>query len=1165
MAYLPVSGVFGNVSDVPSAQIFSSTANRDAYFSANPDKLIVGTPAVVLTNPPEGLYQVFTGTEWQNRTAVIVGPKGDEPFTTVKVTMLPAGSTATSVINGDELDLGIPRAAQSPAVRQAVRFLGMFETESELNLQEPNPREGSQCIVLTPEQHYYEFTSGVWVKGRSVGDAHSGYLGRYADEAALTAAHPTAPTDSTAIAGKAWFIYETNAWEPLQDDHIPAIDNKLQSLEAGQGVLRSDLDEKISGVHVEDSKGNSYDDITGFDFGDSAELGDPQGSQKVPVNVKPKITVANGQEPGSTSVTGNAIVIDGSNVSNDPNDPDVIILDIPSASGGLELDNGVANITGVTKINVPTSELLAKGGGEVDLIPYFKGKSGDTEALIEELRVLPPMQLNPQQGEQYKYDLIIDPRAYEPQHSASCLLRLGKDEFVNGGQVRAVYCDQEIIPTGEYFSLNAAARGLNVQDNTGGDTALTGGELTEILASVGFFGKAPEDGNIKVWIKYVDQTNPLPQDILLDTNGQPVLFERSYKAGDDLNTGGVPIVLAGAMYAKGQSPITLMVETSFSQLGSVIVNPDKTMLCVNQFKDGYETSVARIEFQRRCGVEITPSIHKFENIMSTMRDEIVGVTQVTTVFAPGEGEDLLNSFGVNNLTTITASILNEVLTLADNAGQTADFYLDAIIDADRTTMLRGKEMSTQVLIDNPDSAFNLAMYKWVGKADQPSKLYSSRNNGSIVLNDGWALVGTKFIAENTAGNYVASLLLATVPDDAVNIGFFLYPVDSQSPLTLNVRDFNFGSETEFTGYVEVSRLNVNERHLGFDESYGEFTLNNQGYASLRYTINNTPTAGNPMPVGELVKGKAPVERDGTVNQVAGSADPQNDGAIKFLKDGQASISKSYLVRNETGTDSTVTFWDVLFDAGGVETKIPESEKTFTVKANTGAPGVVFTIPAYIVEVETGQRVGGRATSNKVDGAYVQSNASNQYLVQTIIDFEEFVVEDVTATSDILRVVSITQDANDLKQTLSANDTPEVITFNDVQVVSSRVTVDPATGIFTFNTNESLIASISTQIMREVSGGGANVYWTLFSEYSDDNGATWTPVDGSARRQTMDGAQTNEVRFVDYTAPVVGQIGRMFRFMHVTNDATKLVGTVSQAASGGAPSSSGVIVGFYSNL
>lgn len=80
-------GGSGGIS-VPSDQIFDTEPLRDNYFAVNPSKLVDGAQCIVLTNPPEGLYQVYTSGAWQDRTQVVVGPKGNDPFKTVSGTSL---------------------------------------------------------------------------------------------------------------------------------------------------------------------------------------------------------------------------------------------------------------------------------------------------------------------------------------------------------------------------------------------------------------------------------------------------------------------------------------------------------------------------------------------------------------------------------------------------------------------------------------------------------------------------------------------------------------------------------------------------------------------------------------------------------------------------------------------------------------------------------------------------------------------------------------------------------------------------------------------------------------------------------------------------------------------------------------------------------------------
>lgn len=653
---------------------------------------------------------------------------------------------------------------------------------------------------------------------------------------------------------------------------------------------------------------------------------------------------------------------------------------------GVTFANDVADAAGVTRINVPTSEIIAKGTGIIDLIPYITLRntpSSQSDVVAKEIHFQPPLKTFPSPDAQEIGRVYVDPRAYETQHAASCLLQLDNDVTLRTGHASKLYPAHEVVPTGEYYSLNPQAGGVNVQDNTGGDTAATGGELTRIMGSVAFYGKATADCSVKLWFWYKDPASVLPGGILHDVNNHPMVVERRYNQGDDL---AEPLIVTGAMMATGISPVVMYVETSG---GDFVVNPDQTLVCIEQFSDGYEVSLSSVEFQRRLGVEIHAEIKQFTGKMLSMKDELLGVAQPLSVVPPDQGYDFLNEFGIQNLTEVQMSIENDALNISDN-GNIADFYVDVYIDNIKTRMLRGREISYAATVANPRDAYALEVYKWTGRADQAGKVYSSRNNDSLVLNEGFVLVKSKAIPEQPDGQYRGYADTASIPDDANNIFIVIRPMVAQMPIALSVKDFSWGSAGDFRGYVETSRVNLREQHLWFSESWAEFGLNSQGFALLRYTINNTPSEGNPMPVGVLLKGKAPVEIDNSVNQVSGSGDPQNDGAIKFTKDGEAAISKSYNTWNEQGTDNTVTFWDVLIDADGSESKIPDSEKTFTIPKHTGAPGIVYTVPAYKIEVEAGQRIGGRATSNVADGAYVQSQNASEYIVMTTIDFEELV-------------------------------------------------------------------------------------------------------------------------------------------------------------------------------
>lgn len=159
----------------------------------------------------------------------------------------------------------------------------------------------------------------------------------------------------------------------------------------------------------------------------------------------------------------------------------------------------------------------------------------------------------------------------------------------------------------------------------------------------------------------------------------------------------------------------------------------------------------------------------------------------------------------------------------------------------------------------------------------------------------------------------------------------------------------------------------------------------------------------------------------------------------------------------------------------------------------------------------------------------------------------------------MRVSYIPTGNQDLKQTLVANNTAQTIVFDNLSVVHHHITADLETGVLTFAHDTDAVFSISAQVIREVGGGDA--VWVLFVEVSED-GINWTPVDGSSRRMSFTSQDVDEYRFLDLTASIRVTGGTRMRFRHGTNDASKGISIIAQAATGGAPSSAGVIVSLF---
>lgn len=906
-------------------------------------------------------------------------------------------------------------------VRAFTKFVGIYQNLSEINTFVTNPQAGEQAILLDPDDAYFEYENGVWKKLASVSDVHDLYLGIFATQSELDSNHPSPNEGSLAIVGDGFKYFEKGKWVDYENHDIVGITSRLNVAEQHLQTLQQDgikqdgeikalQDGKISGLSIGDGVSSSTDTKRITFNGHKVFPGDQSDEVDIHLSYAHFKTIA---ERDAWSTRYGAIINFDVVALVDADDNGFVAWykfdssakkwEEYDAQGVVMSDSNGAIPKNIKTVVFGPGFTIQQAGDQEDaaLVTYAGSGGGGIDGItinghkLTEFNTAPPIQFDTGLGTGGTARMLIDPSAYEAQHGNSCLVKLDMVQTVSGQSPHTVYMSEEVVPTGEYFNLDPQGKGITVQDNTGGDTAVTGGQMTEVLTKLSFVDDAPEDGNVKVWIEYNDPSDPIAKNILVDVNGNPLAVEKSFKGGDAIGD----LVLAGAFMAKATQPLKVVVETSFDANSKITLDPTNTMVCLNQFSNGYETSIARIEFLRRAAIQITPAIQKFTSKMLAMSDELNGLTTQATTLEPGTGTDTLNEFGVQNLTEVSVEIKDDEMIVKDTGG-IADFYVDTLIDNTHTRMLRGKEIAAGITIGNQNNAFEFEAYEWTGKPDHASQVYSSRNNGSIILNTGWKVIKGLFVSEQPNGNSYGHVLTFTVPTTANNVLVLVRPQVAESPTTLKLSEFDWGTTKDFTGYVEIERYSMHENHLRFDDEYAEFLLTNEGYVSLRYTINNTPSTGNPMPVGKLAKGKAPVVIDNTVNQVSGSAVPQYDGAVKFLKDGEASIAKTYNVWNEQGTDNTVTFWDVLIDVDGNETKIPESERTFTVPKNTGAPGIVYNIPAYAVDVETGQRVGGRATSNKADGAYVQSQNISEYLVQTIVELKELVA-DSSDTADLI--------------------------------------------------------------------------------------------------------------------------------------------------------------------
>lgn len=181
----------------------------------------------------------------------------------------------------------------------------------------------------------------------------------------------------------------------------------LAQVTEGLRVMQSNLDLKPDGIHIEDRHGNSFDDVTALNFGsENVTIPDVQQAN-ANIVIDNLVTVSNGQEPSSVSMTGKVLEFpDATLMMRDPQGAKVIVISQKTQDDQktpIIIDNQTANfsIAGVKKIELPTTEILAKGGGVYALTPYVtvgQQEGGTDDVLARRITAQRPLQVQKQSG-----------------------------------------------------------------------------------------------------------------------------------------------------------------------------------------------------------------------------------------------------------------------------------------------------------------------------------------------------------------------------------------------------------------------------------------------------------------------------------------------------------------------------------------------------------------------------------------------------------------------------------------------------------------------------------------------------------------------------------------------------------------------------------------------
>lgn len=583
-------------------------------------------------------------------------------------------------------------------------------------------------------------------------------------------------------------------------------------------------------------------------------------------------------------------------------------------------------------------------------------------------------------------EIGVKPMSFQPRSTTGYLAYLqypevviGKDKAGDTYRKGTIWMDMTAVSSNGMLQEDKPNKAIGLQDvRIGDDPNVTGGSNFLVWPFVYLEGVAPDDGYVElVW--YEKETG----DIATDVNGHAMAVRHNYKQGQVLTPQHDPLSFCHVINAKGIKEYGLAIVDSFDDFIRVLdYSEGPTGICIQEMTDSGVASEALIKAELDTGFNVRVESYyagtylASANYVATVPEPAITVTAGSFVHVSSE-------FEMYAVTDIEFSVAGGLIQFNASGNKICDFYGGLVVNPELTRLLAGHNITVDVSLIDKDDAWRVDFYNYSGDLSKRPPLYKSRNNESLVLESGWSKFGSGFISEDVVSGLHAQSFSATVPADADFVMVAIYPVSAQNPCDLSLKGFTLNADPAINGY-EINRLNIaGLQHLDFMTEMVKLVQDTQGYAVLRYTLNDTPD-GQPMPFGIPEHKMKFVHLDKSVNIVSGSAAKGGEGGIVADEPVEVTISQKWQLYNEQSSSNEAEFWLMLHkDGDGSEKEIPGSRSTFTVDSKR--QGVdYFTTNEVTVQLEPGDYIYARGSASASDGAYAQTNAKQSPLCITYV-------------------------------------------------------------------------------------------------------------------------------------------------------------------------------------
>lgn len=634
--------------------------------------------------------------------------------------------------------------------------------------------------------------------------------------------------------------------------------------------------------------------------------------------------------------------------------------------------------------------LIEPQNTEEGLIPFYVMGDPNAGGKATGVTLMPPLQGYPN-PDNSTFNIELKHGIIPPTPTPNYLAYLSDDVQIVGKEGNetqhkdgTLWFDNVRCPDGAYIAVNKVNKTFGIQEPDDKDPNITGGTNYLIAVRLALKGKAPDNGMVRLYLRKKDYLNT-DLGIINDVNGQLMSFEKQYNKGDELGV----IELVGIVNAKGLKNFSVHAVDNFQSdmlnISGIGNGPSGIMIQALTDKGHTSDSLRQFEID-------TKQVLKFKSkYLGSDRFNLSWITsQDIPVKRGSAGMGMTQTDGLHfyNTKPMKMGISNRAIQFSNAGSSLCYFSFGKVFSAEETVALHNRNITVTTQVINPDNSFNVSLIVWTGNPDQyTKKIITGVSNMQPELEKGWRIDQTDFIGELANGNEQTLTSTFNVPEDAVNYGVIIYPTDSQSPCTLSLKELKVDVKEPFTAGIVYAPELAHEYHNYNSTRYAKFVQDNQGYASLRYTITSNDL---PMPCGVFNKGGADISIDKKQNVINGSSATGGEGALKFNTIGSATISTELLVWPDNGLNKgevgKVTFWYARINKNGVMSKIDDSELVANVIG--GNNPAIYSMPKFTINVLPEDEIVLRAQASKDNIAFIECNSPSKPMVTTEITYEE---------------------------------------------------------------------------------------------------------------------------------------------------------------------------------